>query len=87
MLGEAGLDGGKAEADQELELGGKQLLDPGSVGPSRRDRDPRAAWLLIDTEVGSARFMRTSYEIELAQADIRAAGLPARLADRLSKGI
>ena len=85
-LGEKGLDGGKAEADQELELGGKQLLNPGSVGQPR-DRDPRAAWLLIDTEVGSARFMRTSYEIELAQADIRAAGLPTRLADRLSRGI
>ena len=85
-LGEKGLDGGKAEADQELALGGKQLLNPGSVGQPR-DRDPRAAWLLIDTEVGSARFMRTSYEIELAQADIRAAGLPTRLADRLSRGI
>jgi predicted phosphodiesterase len=85
-LGEKGLDGGKAEAGQELKLGGKQLLNPGSVGQPR-DRDPRAAWLLIDTEVASARFMRTSYAIELAQADIRAAGLPTRLADRLSRGI
>ena len=85
-LGETGLDGGKAEAGQELELAGKQLLNPGSVGQPR-DRDPRAAWLLVDTEVASARFMRTSYEIELAQADIRAAGLPSRLADRLSRGI
>jgi predicted phosphodiesterase len=86
MLGKKGLDGGKAEADQELELTGKQLLNPGSVGQPR-DRDPRAAWLLMDTEVGSARFMRSEYPIEQAQADIHAAGLPARLAERLSRGI
>jgi predicted phosphodiesterase len=85
-LGEKGLEGGKAEADQELKLGGKQLFNPGSVGQPR-DRDPRAAWLLIDTDVGSARFMRTAYPIEQAQADIRAAGLPTRLADRLSLGL
>jgi predicted phosphodiesterase len=86
MLGKKGLDGGKAEADQELKLTGKQLLNPGSVGQPR-DRDPRAAWLLIDTEVASARFMRSAYPIEQAQADIRAAGLPTRLAERLSRGI
>jgi diadenosine tetraphosphatase ApaH/serine/threonine PP2A family protein phosphatase len=86
MLGKKGLDGGKAEADQELKLTGKQLLNPGSVGQPR-DRDPRAAWLLIDTEVESARFMRSEYPIEQAQADIRAAGLPTRLAERLSRGI
>jgi predicted phosphodiesterase len=85
-LGEEGLQGGKAEGDQEVKLGGTQLLNPGSVGQPR-DRDARAGWLLIDTEVGSARFMRTPYAIEQAQADIRAAGLPARLGDRLLLGI
>ena len=85
-LGASGLEGGKAEAEQELSLSGTQLLNPGSVGQPR-DRDPRAAWLLIDSESSSARFMRTSYSIEGAQADIRAAGLPSRLADRLSRGI
>jgi predicted phosphodiesterase len=85
-LGEDGLEGGKAEADQEVALGRKQLLNPGSVGQPR-DRDPRAAWLLLDTEAGWARFKRTPYAIERAQADIRAAGLPNRLADRLSRGL
>jgi predicted phosphodiesterase len=85
-LGEAGLEGGKAEPDQELKLEGTQLLNPGSVGQPR-DRDPRAAWLLIDDEARSARFMRSEYDIEGAQADIRTAGLPARLADRLSRGL
>jgi hypothetical protein len=43
--------------------------------------------LLIDTDVSSARFMRTEYPIDEAQADIRNAGLPTRLADRLSLGL
>jgi predicted phosphodiesterase len=86
MLGEGGLEGGKAEPGQEVPLGRKQLLNPGSVGQPR-DRDPRAAWLLLDTEAGWARFMRSEYAIERAQSDIRAAGLPYRLADRLSKGL
>jgi predicted phosphodiesterase len=85
-LGETGLKGGKAEPDQEVKLEGTQLFNPGSVGQPR-DRDARAAWLLLDTEAGWARFMRSEYAIEQAQADIRAAGLPARLADRLSRGL
>jgi diadenosine tetraphosphatase ApaH/serine/threonine PP2A family protein phosphatase len=85
-LGESGLQGGKAEADQEVPLGPKQLLNPGSVGQPR-DHDPRAAWLLLDTEAQWARFRRTPYPVERAQADIREAGLPTRLADRLSRGL
>ncbi len=82
----AGLEGGKAEPDQEVALDRKQLLNPGSVGQPR-DRDPRAAWLLLDTDAGLARFMRSEYDIDRAQADIREAGLPTRLADRLSRGL
>jgi predicted phosphodiesterase len=85
-LGDDGLEGGKAEPGQEVTLGGKQLLNPGSVGQPR-DRDPQAAWLLLDTEAGLARFMRSEYPIERAQSEIRAAGLPTRLADRLSRGL
>jgi diadenosine tetraphosphatase ApaH/serine/threonine PP2A family protein phosphatase len=85
-LGETGLQGGKAEPDQEVKLEGTQLFNPGSVGQPR-DRDPRAAWLLLDTEAGWARFKRSEYAIESAQADIRAAGLSVRLADRLSRGL
>jgi predicted phosphodiesterase len=85
-LGEDGLEGGKAEPGQEVTLGGKQLLNPGSVGQPR-DRDPEAAWLLLDTEAGLARFMRSEYAVDRAQSDIRAAGLPSRLADRLSRGL
>jgi predicted phosphodiesterase len=86
-LGGSGLEGGKAEPDQEVQLdGSKRLLNPGSVGQPR-DRDPRAAWLLLDTEAGWARFERSEYPIERAQSDILAAGLPARLSDRLARGL
>jgi hypothetical protein len=43
--------------------------------------------VLLDGEEEWARFMRTEYPSEGAQSDIRAAGLPARLADRLSRGL
>jgi predicted phosphodiesterase len=86
-LGGDGLEGGKAEPGQEVQLDGRaRLLNPGSVGQPR-DRDPRAAWLLLDGEAEWARFMRSEYPIEQAQSDIRAAGLPTRLAERLAKGL
>jgi predicted phosphodiesterase len=64
---------------------GSWLLNPGSVGQPR-DGDPRAAWLLLDTTAGRARWQRTEYDIEGAQQAIRAAGLPSSLAERLEYG-
>jgi diadenosine tetraphosphatase ApaH/serine/threonine PP2A family protein phosphatase len=61
------------------------LLNPGSVGQPR-DGDPRAAWLLLDTEALRAEWRRREYDIAGAQAAIRAAGLPDSLADRLGYG-
>lgn len=69
-----------------LDLGsGSWLVNPGSVGQPR-DGDPRAAWLALDTEAGTARFHRVAYEIERAAEPIVAAGLPSRLANRLHTG-
>jgi diadenosine tetraphosphatase ApaH/serine/threonine PP2A family protein phosphatase len=64
---------------------GQWLINPGSVGQPR-DGDPRAGWLELDTEAGTARFHRVGYDIERAAASIVAAGLPRRLADRLQVG-
>jgi predicted phosphodiesterase len=64
---------------------GRWLLNPGSVGQPR-DGDPRASWLAIDTEAGTARFHRTGYEIEKTAEAIAAAELPQPLADRLFVG-
>lgn len=64
---------------------GEWLLNPGSVGQPR-DGDPRAAWLLLDTEPGNATWMRTPYDVAGAAAAIRAARLPDSLAERLQYG-
>jgi diadenosine tetraphosphatase ApaH/serine/threonine PP2A family protein phosphatase len=61
------------------------LLNPGSVGQPR-DGDPRAAWLLLDTESSEVIWQRTEYDVAGAAAAIRAARLPDSLADRLQYG-
>ncbi|HTZ07146.1 MAG TPA: metallophosphoesterase family protein [Gaiellaceae bacterium] len=81
------LDGGLAPAGTEVDLaGGRVLLNPGSVGQPR-DGDPRAAWLLLDTDAQAAGFRRVAYDIERTQTEIRAAGLPELLAIRLADGL
>ncbi|MEL7060040.1 MAG: metallophosphoesterase family protein [Acidobacteriota bacterium] len=74
--------------DEELELeqGKRYLLNPGSIGQPR-DRDPRAAYLVYDTERRVARWRRLDYCIAKAQKRIEASGLPKVLADRLALGI
>ena len=84
-LDDTDLHGGLAPAGTELELQGRWLLNPGSVGQPR-DGDPHAAWLELDTDGGLARFHRVAYPIERTQAAIREQGLPEALAARLETG-
>jgi diadenosine tetraphosphatase ApaH/serine/threonine PP2A family protein phosphatase len=70
-----------------LELGAyRTMLNPGSVGQPR-DGDPRAAYLLLDLDVGRVTWHRVEYDVAPVQAAIRAAGLPGRLAARLAVGV
>jgi diadenosine tetraphosphatase ApaH/serine/threonine PP2A family protein phosphatase len=70
----------------ELDLStGQWLINPGSTGQPR-DGDPRAAWLLLDTEALTATYRRAEYDIAGAMAAIRAANLPDSLAERLQHG-
>jgi diadenosine tetraphosphatase ApaH/serine/threonine PP2A family protein phosphatase len=79
--------GGLAPIDTTAELPDRRwLLNPGSVGQPR-DGDPRAAWLLLDTDAGRASFRRVEYPIEQTQAEMAEADLPPALATRLSHGI
>src|SRR3954468_21587984 len=64
---------------------GEWLVNPGSVGQPR-DGDPRAAWVLLDTDGWRAQWRRTEYDIGGAAAAIRAARLPDSLAERLEYG-
>jgi predicted phosphodiesterase len=69
-----------------LDLGaGEWLLNPGSTGQPR-DGDPRAAWMVLDTQAWTAEWRRAEYDIAGAQAAIRAARLPDSLAERLQYG-
>jgi diadenosine tetraphosphatase ApaH/serine/threonine PP2A family protein phosphatase len=77
----------RAEDATTLALGTyRTLLNPGSVGQPR-DGDPRAAYLVLDLELGRVSWHRVEYDINAVQAAIRAAGLPSRLAARLALGI
>lgn len=84
---EAGeIRGAQASDGALLDLGdGQWLINPGSIGQPR-DGDPRAAWLELDTDAGTARFHRVPYDVNRAAASIASAGLPRRLADRLKVG-
>jgi diadenosine tetraphosphatase ApaH/serine/threonine PP2A family protein phosphatase len=61
------------------------LINPGSVGQPR-DGNPRAGYVLYDSDAGVVTYCRTAYDVERAQQKIRDSGLPPILADRLSMG-
>jgi diadenosine tetraphosphatase ApaH/serine/threonine PP2A family protein phosphatase len=61
------------------------VVNPGSVGQPR-DRDPRAAFAVLDLETGTVEHHRVEYDIDRVQDDIVAAGLPERTATRLERG-
>jgi predicted phosphodiesterase len=77
-----------APGGTELDLSGegRWILNPGSVGQPR-DGDSRAAWMLLDLDGGRAEYRRVEYSIEKTQAEIRDAGLPEPLAERLAHGL
>jgi diadenosine tetraphosphatase ApaH/serine/threonine PP2A family protein phosphatase len=62
------------------------LMNVGSVGQPR-DEDSRAAYGLVDTELGIACIKRVAYDIAGVQRKIREAGLPEVLANRLALGV
>ncbi len=61
------------------------IINPGSVGQPR-DNDARAAYAVLDLATRVWRQERIAYPIELTQNQMREAGLPKRLVDRLSFG-
>jgi diadenosine tetraphosphatase ApaH/serine/threonine PP2A family protein phosphatase len=69
----------------DLRPGVRYLLNPGSVGQPR-DGDWRAAFAIMDLEAARVEFHRVPYDVAAAQAAIRGAGLPPRLAERLAVG-
>jgi len=68
-----------------LEPGKKYFVNVGSVGQSR-DGVPRATYVIHDMVEGTIELRRLEYDMATTQQKILAAGLPRRLADRLSEG-
>lgn len=66
-------------------LGKKYFINVGSVGQPR-DGDPRSAYAIFDIGRKEIELRRIPYDIAAAQKQILAAGLPERLAVRLSLG-
>lgn len=65
--------------------GMRALVNPGSIGQPR-DGDPRAAFVLLDTDAMTVTWHRVSYDVRAAQRGILDAGLPRELATRLERG-
>src|SRR2546426_9836453 len=62
------------------------LVNPGSVGQPR-DGNARAAWGVLDLTRRSFEVRRVGYDIDAVASEIRKAGLPHELADRLYGGV
>lgn len=69
----------------KVEPGRKYFVNVGSVGQSR-DGVAKATYAIYDMDEQSIELRRLDYDIPTAQAKIRAAGLPERLAERLALG-
>jgi diadenosine tetraphosphatase ApaH/serine/threonine PP2A family protein phosphatase len=72
-------------ASTTLDPGRRYIVNVGSVGQPR-DHDPRACFVLYHDDSGLVEFVRVDYDLEGAQAKIRAAQLPEGLAARLATG-
>ncbi len=75
----------QTKPDTTLQLRSKLILNPGSVGQPR-DRDPRAAYAIYDTEARTWMPKRVAYNIAEVQERVRAAGLPEKHAVRIGEG-
>ena len=69
----------------KVEKNKRYFVNVGSVGQPR-DGDSRAAYVIYDAKEAIITLYRLEYDIGKTQEKIRAAGLPERLADRLSLG-
>ncbi|HNY83833.1 MAG TPA: metallophosphoesterase family protein [Anaerolineaceae bacterium] len=64
----------------------KFILNPGSVGQPR-DRDHRASYVVYDSKEDTWEFKRAAYDIEAVIRRFEERKLPARLGQRLKRGI
>jgi len=63
----------------------RYIINVGSVGQPR-DGDPRACYIIYDSESRNIRFKRIKYDVLAAQEKMRRAQMPEFLVERLSTG-
>ena len=73
------------EGEWQTPEGYRAIVNPGGVGQPR-DGDPRASFMIYDTEQQKITFYRIPYPFEITQEKIIKAGLPRYLATRLAYG-
>lgn len=61
------------------------VMNPGSVGQPR-DRDPRAAYAVLDLAAMDVEEYRVEYDVSAVQSAVAAAGLPREIGRRLEAG-
>ncbi|WP_313693125.1 metallophosphoesterase family protein [Halorarum halobium] len=61
------------------------VVNPGSVGQPR-DRDPRAAYAVLDLDDLTVDERRVAYDVDEVVAAVQDAGLPEQIGTRLSEG-
>jgi predicted phosphodiesterase len=66
-------------------ISNRMILNPGSIGQPR-DHDSRASYAIFNPDTLQWKQNRVDYDIELVQARMREADLPARLILRLAEG-
>ncbi len=73
--------------DQSIPLGNERMIiNPGAVGQPR-DRDPKASYVIYDSDAGTVTHHRSEYDVELTQAKMEENKLPPELSMRLAYGL
>lgn len=75
----------KAGHDFDPDEETRYILNIGSVGQPR-DKDPRASFVVVDTENMEINFHRVEYDVKATQAKMAAANMPKMLIERLEVG-
>lgn len=73
------------QPNQVMRLAARSIINPGSVGQPR-DRDPRAAYAIFETQNNSWDYRRIPYDIQAVQKRMKAHKLPERHIQRLVAG-
>jgi diadenosine tetraphosphatase ApaH/serine/threonine PP2A family protein phosphatase len=76
----------QAKESINLAENNKYIINIGSVGQPR-DNDPRACYLVVDTDTAKLYYRRVEYDIGKTQEKMKKAKLPEFLIERIAIGV